>query len=121
MGSDLEAMTEPKMRAGLHSAPEPDIVLTRFTGDRDVPVETVALAKEVSDMTLATDLGRKAALYAEVGVPEYWVVDITAARVVIQSSPENGAYRRQTEVAIGGMLSAVTIPGLAVVTNDLLR
>ena len=41
--------------------PEPDIILTSYRGAGVVPVKTVALLVEVSDGTLPTDLGRKAA------------------------------------------------------------
>ena len=58
IGSDLEAIVEVTVRAAGDSAPEPDIVLTRFGGDREVPADTVALVVEVADTTLATDLGR---------------------------------------------------------------
>ena len=40
------------------------------------------LVGEVSDTTLATDLDEKKQLYAELGIPEYWVIDVQGKRVL---------------------------------------
>jgi Uma2 family endonuclease len=39
------------------------------------------LVGEISDTTLATDLDEKKQLYAALGIPEYWVIDVRAQRV----------------------------------------
>ena len=39
------------------------------------------LVGEISDPTLSTDLDEKKHLYAELGIPEYWVVDVQGKRV----------------------------------------
>jgi len=84
-----------------------------------VPVEQVRLAVEVSDTTLADDLGRKRALYALGGIPEYWVVDLSA-RVVLQHwSPVGDAYARAAVVPFGGELASATLPGLVIPTAGL--
>ncbi|MBR8826647.1 MAG: Uma2 family endonuclease [Gomphosphaeria aponina SAG 52.96 = DSM 107014] len=40
------------------------------------------LVGEISDTTLASDLDEKKYLYAQLGIPEYWVVDVRAGRVI---------------------------------------
>lgn len=40
------------------------------------------LVGEVSDTTLATDLDEKKQLYAELEIPEYWVIDVQGKRVL---------------------------------------
>lgn len=112
IGSDLEAISEVTVRTADDSAPEPDIVLTRWRGRGVVPVETVALLVEVADTTLSTDVGRKAELYAAAGVPEYWVVDVNGDRIVIHSLPTSEGYEARFEVPFGGALRAATIDGL---------
>jgi Uma2 family endonuclease len=41
-----------------------------------------ALVGEISDTTLAQDLDRKKHLYAALGIPEYWVIDVRGRRVL---------------------------------------
>ena len=118
-GSDLESLVEVSVHASDHDLPEPDITLTRWRGRGAVPVATVALVVEVADTTLDTDLGRKAELYAAAGIPEYWVVDVNAGRVIVQWAPAGAGDRRRHEVAFGETLTSRTIAGLAVDTARL--
>lgn len=118
-GSDLEVITEVSVRIADDSAPEPDIVVTRFRGDREMPADTVALLIEVADTTLDFDLGRKAGLYAAAGVPEYWVVHVNGGLIVRHGRPVAGGYADRDEVAFGDTLASTTIDGLAVDTTRL--
>ncbi|MBD2040199.1 Uma2 family endonuclease [Microcoleus sp. FACHB-672] len=62
------------------------------------------LVGEVADTTLATDLDEKKQLYAALGIPEYWVVDIRAERVFVFCLQEAGNYKEcQTSVALEGL------------------
>ena len=71
------------------SMPQPDIVLTvEPDGEGPIPLASVRLIVEVADTTLAQDLGRKQRLYARHAIPEYWVADLAAGRVVRMWGPE---------------------------------
>ena len=50
------------------------------------------LVGEIADTTLASDLDEKKRLYAALGIPEYWVVDIKGERVLAFRLQENGKY-----------------------------
>ncbi len=117
LGSDLEAWAEPSTRISDHSLPEPDIVLTRHRGRGVVPLETVALLVEVADTTLDIDLGRKLRIYAEAGVPEYWVVDLNGGRVIRMWKPLENTFERRDEVVLGQSLASRTIAALSVATE----
>lgn len=119
IGSDLEVLSEVSMRAADDSMPEPDILVTRYKGDRAVPAATVALVAEIADTTLDADLGRKVALYAAAGVPEYWVVDVNGGRVVQFDGPGPDGYARRAEAPLGQALASTMIAGLAVETAGL--
>ena len=121
LGSPLEPQIEASVRLDDGSLPEPDIVLTSYRGTGFVPVETLALVIEVSDSTLETDLGRKADLYADAGVPEYWVVDLNENRVLLHANPrgDGDGYDGQLDVPFGEPLHAATVEGLAVETAGL--
>jgi Uma2 family endonuclease len=119
--SPLEPQVEASVRLSDGSMPEPDIVLTSFRGVGVVPVESVALVIEVSDTTLDTDLGRKADLYADAGIREYWVIDLNENRVLMHANPrEDGSgYDGQLDVPFGEPLHAATVEGLTVESSDL--
>lgn len=104
-----------------NSLPDPDILVTSEpAGEGPVPLHSVKLIVEVADTSLLIDLGRKAALYASHGVPEYWVADV-AGRVIHQMwAPEGDAYTKRREVPFGGAMTATTIAGLAVETHGLI-
>ncbi len=119
IGSEFTAICEVSVHLSENSMPEPDIVLTNYTGDKAVPLHTVALIVEVSDTTLATDLGRKAKLYAQAGVPEYWVVDVEGCIVHQLWSPGNSGYANAREVTLGGYVTAETLAGVVVGTDAL--
>ena len=71
------------------SEPEPDASVVQGN-PRDNPNEnpdSALLCVEVSDSILASDLGLKAALYAQAQVPEYWIIDINARLLHVHRMP----------------------------------
>jgi hypothetical protein len=73
------------------SQPEPDLAITPVAG-RDVHPSAALLVIEVARSSRRLDLGRKAEIYAEGGVPEYWVLDGERRELVIHRNPADGAY-----------------------------
>jgi Uma2 family endonuclease len=67
---------------------------------------------EIADTSAAFDLTRKAELYANAGVPEYWVVDLTRRIVVRQREARDGKYQVAEGFAPGSSvpICATTIP-----------
>ncbi len=51
------------------------------------------LVGAISDTTLASDLDEKKRLYAAIGVPEYWVIDVQARRMFIFLLQGGGVYQ----------------------------
>ena len=77
------------------SMPEPDVSVVAGTyKDYDDKPTTAALIVEVAMTSLAADRA-KAALYAEAGVDEYWIVLAEAGQVEVYRRPEGGAYRER--------------------------
>ncbi len=119
-GSDLRVTVEVATRIGEHSLPEPDIVLTSHRGEGVVPLETVALIVEVSDTTLGIDMGRKLRIYAEAGVPEYWVVDVEGRVIHQMWGPSGEGYMERREHRFGAVIEAATLSGVMVDTNSVI-
>lgn len=119
-GSALTVMIETTVAMPPYNAPEPDLILTSEPdGDGPIPVASVALLVEVSDTTLESDLGIKAATYAAQGIPEYWVADVNG-RVIFQTwAPGDRGYLERREVDFGDTITAESLAGLMIDTGGL--
>jgi Uma2 family endonuclease len=73
----------------LGSEPEPDVLVCAKPdeGADGPPCTKPLLVIEVADSSLECDLGEKAAVYAEAGVPEYWVLNLDVRALVILRKP----------------------------------
>ncbi len=77
-----------------------------------VMAEPPDLVVEVlSPSTRAVDLVRKAALYARIGVPEYWTVDPDAPELRIRVLREG---RYEDVAPEGGLLRSTVLPNLVI-------
>ena len=83
LASDLIAVATPTVAIPRFSAPDPDLAVTLPAPDPRgfFPVAGVRLLVEVSRTTLRKDMTIKRDIYAQGGVPEYWVVDVNKAQV----------------------------------------
>jgi Uma2 family endonuclease len=62
------------------------------------------LVAEVADTTLAADLDEKKQLYAALGIPEYWVIDVKGARVLAFRLDNADRYAEiEVSVALAGL------------------
>lgn len=117
---DLHVATEQSVALPPHHEPEPDIILTTAPrGPGAIPGESVALFVEVSDSTLQFDLNDKARAYAAFGIPEYWVIDVSARIIHQMWSPTCDGYAQRREVPFGARIDAATVERLAVETTGL--
>jgi Uma2 family endonuclease len=98
------------------SEPEPDFAVVPRGVEEPYHPATAALVIEISVSSRAHDLGRKAALYAEAGVGEYWVIDVERARVVVHRDPRGDGWAQVRPHGAGARLRpvALSLPELAV-------
>lgn len=78
------------------SEPEPDIAVLRYredyyVGEHPGP-EDILLVIEVSDITYEYDKQVKMSIYAEAGIPEYWIVNLNKDEIEAYRNPEEGKY-----------------------------
>ena len=100
------------------SLPEPDIAVVPVVGWDAYPGAAV-LVVEVSMTSRAVDLGRKAAIYAAAGIPEYWVLDLADRRLVVHRDPAGDGYTHVTRLTDADAVTATRLP-LTVAVADLL-
>jgi Uma2 family endonuclease len=98
------------------SEPEPDLTVIRRDAPRPYHPATAPLAIEVSWSSLRRDLKRKATLYAEAGVDEYWVFDVKKRRLVVHRAPRDGSYADVRVARAGDRIAGVQagLPDLVV-------
>lgn len=76
--------------------PQPDAMLVakQFYLDHPRPADVLLLV-EVSDTTLTKDQTLKLPLYAQVGIPEVWLVNLIQRRIEVYTNPRGGDYQRR--------------------------
>lgn len=85
----------PLIAVEIDSEPEPDMLICSNPDEwaYGTPRTKPLLVLEVADSSLDYDLEEKAALYADAGVPEYWVVNLVESLLVVFRVPERGSYQ----------------------------
>ena len=77
------------------SEPEPDVAIVRGQLrdylDRYPGPQDVALVVEVADASLQRDQTTKKRLYAEAGIPLYWIVSLVHSRIEVYGGPSGPA------------------------------
>jgi len=119
LGSELTLYTAPSTELSDDSMLEPDIALAESDDAKTVQGLKVRIAVEISDSSLAMDMGRKRRLYARHGIPEYWVADLDAGVIQQMWAAAGEDYAERREVAFGEVVEAATIAGLKVETGEL--
>lgn len=106
----------------LRSEPEPDLAVVRGSRQdfRSGHPTTAELVIEVAVSTLELDR-RKAAIYAEAGVREYWIVVPQQRCIEVHCEPRGEVYSRQMTVTDQERLVSVAVPGFAVELGELFR
>jgi Uma2 family endonuclease len=95
--------------------PDPDVSVLRGEerdyGDRKPTPQDVGLVVEVADTTLPDDRTYKKQIYAQAGIPFYWIADIPDARLLVHSDPTGAAaspdYRQVVEYGPGDEVPVV--------------
>jgi Uma2 family endonuclease len=100
--------------SGSNSRPQPDITILRWRDDlyrgKRPTAEDVILLVEVAQSSLKYDRGYKLALYAEAGIPEYWIVNLLKGVVELYTEPDPGAGKYQS-VRIARRGETLQLPG----------
>jgi Uma2 family endonuclease len=119
IGSPLILLATPSTALSDDSIPEPDIAIASRAEDKAIAGKDLLLAIEISDTTLAEDLGAKQRLYAHHSIPEYWVVDVDSKIIHQMWAPDGEDYVKRRQVLFGEALSAATL-ATAIETGSLI-
>ena len=101
------------------SEPEPDVAILEL-GDYKHQLPTKALLViEVANSSLTKDRRDKAPLYAEAGIPEYWIVNVVEECVEVYLRPEVGIYQTVETRKGNDILHPTELPMLEIAVSDI--
>jgi Uma2 family endonuclease len=101
------------------SEPEPDVAIVPPGNYRDEHPSSAHLVIEVSETSLDRDRSIKAQLYAECGVPEYWVVNLIDEVVEVHTQIANDAYTAIEVRRPGETISLREFPDVTIAVADI--
>jgi Uma2 family endonuclease len=109
-----ELGVQTPMAASDISEPEPDLAVHRRGDYRKDHPQAALLVIEVAWRTLGIDLGRKVRIYAQNGVPDYWVVDTKNWEIVVHRKPDpaRGTYANVRRYKGSEVLAPLKLPQL---------
>ncbi len=123
VGEQAVVHVQTNVRLGRYQQPEPDLALlrppagayeTRLPGPNDI-----FLIVEVADSSLEYDRTVKARLYAESGIPEYWLVNLHEDVVTRYQDSRQGAYQSTQEYRRGQSIAPALLPECSIPVDKL--
>lgn len=103
--------------------PLPDVAVLRprndFYRSAHARPPDVLLLVEVADTTLRRDRLEKVPKYAASGIPEVWLLDVSAGRLEVYRDPSPDGYRTRTVLAPGESVSPHVFPDVVLAVDDL--
>ncbi len=103
------------------SEPQPDLAVLRARSYKEAEPdrEDVLLLIEVAETSLRYDRSTKLRLYAETGIPEYWVVDCAAEAVEVHRGAAAHGYRQVTRIDRDGTVSPAAFPDASLAIQEI--
>jgi Uma2 family endonuclease len=109
--------------ANERSKPFPDFALVKLRDDyyqARLPVpEDVLVVIEVSDSRLRFDRGEKLRLYAKVGIPEYWIVDVKKKAIETYRGRHDLGYAAPVVAKKGDSVAFAAFPDVVFAVDEL--
>ena len=115
---------KPITLPGSASEPEPDIAVVQRLGrvyrQQHPYPENIFWVIEYSDSSLIKDLEVKSKVYAQAGIPEYWVMNLKTMELIVMRLPTPDGYQSQMTLT-EGIVTPLAFPGLAIEVERLLN
>ena len=107
-----------------YSEPVPDVSLLKprmdfYSKSHPLP-EDVLLVIEISHTTLRFDTKIKGPLYAEAGIPEYWILNVPQNALEVRTDPVNGRYTRLQTLKPGELITPRAFPQVSFRIEEIL-
>ncbi|HEX9374586.1 MAG TPA: Uma2 family endonuclease [Roseiflexaceae bacterium] len=104
-----------------YSEPQPDLTLLQLRDDfyaQGHPrPDDVLLVIEIADTSIEYDRDEKIPRYAEAGIAEAWLIDLSSQTIEQYTQPRHGGYRNKLIVAFDETITAQALPQLQIVVE----
>lgn len=120
VGERAAVQIQAPLAASDDSEPEPDVAIVPSSDYLDDHPNRALLVIEVADSSLTKDRGPKGSLYGEMGVPEYWIVNLLDGVFEVYTNPGSNGYRSRVDVARDGSVSPTAFPDIVVEVGDII-
>ncbi len=120
VGERADVFVQGSFAASDESEPEPDLAVVPAGNYSSAHPDRAFLLIEVADTSLAKDRGPKRALYAEAGVPEYWVVNLVEGVIEVYTAPANGEYQNMITYQPNGSIKVQELSDIEISVSDIL-
>jgi Uma2 family endonuclease len=101
-----------------NSEPEPDIAIVQRLGreylEHHPYPENIFWLIEYSNSSLDKDLQIKNKVYAEVNIPEYWVVNLKKRQLIVFRDPQDGEYASKSTLLGGMTINPLAFPDVTI-------
>lgn len=116
--------SKPITLANQNSEPDPDLTVAQdpyeeYYLEHHPYAEDIFLLVEYSKLTVEKDTITKRQLYAEAGIPEYWVVNLRDRQVIIHRDPQADDYQ-SVQTLTSGTINILAFPDVTIDINQLL-
>ena len=103
------------------SEPEPDVAVVPLGDYKADHPQRAHLVIEVALSSTKKDRLVKAPLYAQSGVDEYWLVDVTAGVIEVYRSPSPNGYAAMTKHVTGDVIAMAAFGDVSIAVDDVFR
>jgi Uma2 family endonuclease len=107
-----------------NSEPEPDIAIVQRKGreyrEHHPYPENIFWLIEYANSSLEKDLEKKSKVYAEVGIPEYWVVNLKELKLVVFREPDSLEYASKFTLT-GGTIQPLAFSDVSVSVEKIIN
>lgn len=117
---DLDVRCQLPLAASDVSEPEPDFAVVPHADYLPDHPTAALLVIEVAVSSVTKDRVVKSRLYAEMGVPEYWLVNLSEGVVEVFREPAGSGYAQRTTVTRGDTLRSSVVPAVEVAADAIL-
>ncbi len=105
-----------------NSEPEPDIAIVQRLGreylDHHPYPDNIFWLIEYSESSLEKDLEIKRKIYAQVGISEYWVINLQRRQLIVFRDPQDGEYASRSALA-GGIIYPLAFPDISISVDSI--
>ena len=111
------------VRLDRHTEPQPDLAVARRRLDayagRHPEAGDILLVVEVADSSLRYDRMEKVPRYGKAGIPETWLVDVSAETVTVYTAPGKDGYMEERRLRRGEEIVSVAVTGLRLPIDEI--